>query len=230
MAAAMQERHPEPPGQRIIYEILVQTSLGMEYERRKQQRQTADGKLLLEYVVQSNSENLRRLMPALTRRLRWHPLLGTPKEAKEEIAAEAGVALEERVSPIRRNAPDWLKERMRAALDGTMNKIPGNVRRAVLEHLETAKKRMKLNREMPEYSADGPVIPDQSVSVHPIRELIIQQELQSLPTDYGKIVEMLLQGYTHHEIGDALDKSRAAISQNVKQIQKSLSKLRNKNL
>src|SRR5262249_34034223 len=141
LAAQMQQFHGAPRSDRIFFEILVQTSFGMEYERRMQERETPNGKLLLEYVLRPNPRNLRRLMKALTRGLRWHSLLRARGEVKEEIEAEAAVALENRVSHIR-NA---LWERLIAVLAGQLNKIAGNARSAVRENLETVLRRAALN-------------------------------------------------------------------------------------
>ena len=101
IAAELQRNSGAQEGERPILEILVQTAVGQEFVRRMQERQTPDGKLLLEFVVQSSSESLRRLMPALTSGLYWHPLLHTFTDAKEEIAAEAGIALADRLVDIR---------------------------------------------------------------------------------------------------------------------------------
>jgi hypothetical protein len=214
----MQRRQPGPRRERIIFEMLVQTSLGLEYEHRVQQRQTPDGKLLLEFVLQPSPINLRRLMCALTRRLNWHSLLRNREDVKEEIEAEAGVALENRVSPIR-NATDALSERMSAVIDGRLNKIAGNARSAVREKLETVSRRAALNHQLPESEDGTTTIPDlPDPSAQPDLALIADELLQSFSPIERTIIEMRLEGRSHKEISKALHVSRPAISQRLKSI------------
>jgi hypothetical protein len=223
IAAQIQQSSGAEESDRPILEILVQTAAVQEFDRRKQQRQTTDGKLLLEFVVQRSPESLRRLMPALTRRLYFHPLLPTLQEAKEEIAAEAGVALEERLYRIR-NARDPLHERMAATLDGRMNQIPDKVRQKVLAHLNTAARRVGVNQPLPENPIEKPVTPS-TATPYPMQELVIQEYLQSLLPKDLTIVQMLVEGYTQDEIARALGVTPSAICQRTKRIRNSLPEL-----
>jgi len=115
-----------------------------------------------------------------------------------------------------------LSELMAAALDGTLNRTPGNARRAALEKLETAGRRAEVNQPVSE-NTEGTAadLPDPAPA--PIEAMIAEELMKPFSRSDRTIIEMRRQGATHKEIAKALGKTPPAITQRLALIRRRLS-------
>ncbi len=234
---------PENTEDRSEYELPMRLALRRsvvdEYIKRYYDQETPAGRAVRAFRNEPTEENHKLLIKHIIKRFSWHPEYAPEeaREAREEILSMAHVALCERLAKI----PRWrehFRERLMAMISGQYNRIAERTHESVKEQLETIDRRQETFQHVsidatddePELSSPQKdrILLDMEMALPRAKDqkaLIderIEERNAKLTTEDNRVLSMYREGYTQEVIAAKLNKTQAAISQQLAKIRSKL--------